>query len=1468
MTVNILFESIVSTYPNCTAVVAGQETINYADLNETSNHIAYMLRSQGVQPGAAVVLVVDRSVYAIVGMLGIIKAGAYYVPIEWNGKDADIEQRLKEIDGSVILTISRFSGIIPSHDTKMLVIDAELPRLAETLPEPGTSESDLLYVMFTSGSSGLSKGVEITHANVLHYSLSLMRHLSIEKPLGYAFVSSFSADLGNTSIYLSLLSGGCLHLIDEHTRRDPQRFQSYLVHNNVDVLKITPSHFGGLFGNLFYCDQISLKFLIFGGEQLQIEMVESVFKSKIAQTIVNHYGPTEATVGVSFYVMNSAAQVLPSAKTVPIGWPIGKTEIQLLDSEGQCVEIEGSGELFISGPSVARGYYNNEKLTAERFILMNLDGQGMRRYYRTGDLCRRHENGCLEFLGRLDRQVKVRGFRVDPNLIENVILDIPGVSATVVLVAKSGSGHMLAAVVVSNRDKYVDIAISEEYLFGHLRKMLLDYMIPSRLMIVDALPMNANGKIDLQRLRREIFPSKNPEFLAATSFGLEEDCSATERVIIDVWRRYLDIPYIGRRDNFFALGGDSIIAIQVISALQSQGFEVSSKIFLENPTVRGLAESLLSRSQRVPQQESIRKEVSKVLAPIQQWFFEQEFADPDHWCQAILIESRTPINPEPMAIAVTQLLDAHPMLHTAFRRMGSKWVAEDKMIDSSTLVSFTNLSTHLENERQDTINKVSAELYQSIQLADGVVAKFHLFKDGDIAPDKLLIICHHLVIDGVSWRILVDDLARVYSAAFKGEQYFLPQDESSYWRWSKALERYTKTPEFKSESAYWEKIERSSQEFLVNDFTLGPNDEASTRVVWFDFDELHTYNLQREATIAANAPLQNLLLAAFVFEIKRFSNIYNLVVDIENHGREAVSGDVDVARTIGWFTALFPLPLNLTECLDISTTLASIRDAMTKVPSHGVGFGARMYYYETNRSQPYKSLSPELCFNYLGQFSFSNDSDTAWFPGRDYIGPTRGARNQSLYKIKLTARIVHKRLVCDLSYSGNHYRKETIEAIAAGIKSSLLRLVERPTVFKTRAETVGTILSDERPSSGLLTYCPCELSVRNVKLGQKLPNAIFLTGATGFVGIYILRQLLQETNAEISCLVRTDDSNQAYSRLLEQFKWYFPDENLTRFKSRVRVYAGNITQANLGLPLSEYAQLSRMIDMVFHCAADIRLFGVYEELQKTNVGGTRNVVQLVESFRKKELHYLSTLSVAGRSVSGEIKSFSENDSDYGQEFLNYYEQTKLQGEKLVRQYVAAGGHAYIYRMGSISAPAKAGRFQRNLETNRVMHSLRGYILSKRAPDLPNEPLLLSQVDIVAQGVVAIALNEDIEGGTFHTVSQTALNHNELIENLVRLGFEIHLVKPEDYIKSLSDFASKFGEEVALAMIWAKRNPRNVVYNCQRTQKILASHGICFPQTDSVWLAKLIQHCYQIGFIKPQGSNLNPSTAFDSFLEMI
>ena len=410
MTITRLFASIASTYPSRTAVIAGQESINYAQLDDASNRIAHLLLSEGVRLGSPVVLLVDRSIHAIIGMLGIIKSGAYYVPIEW--MDTDIEQTLEKIGGSVILTTSHISSLIGSSETKVLVIDAQYPMATKVMLDPDISESSLVYTIFTSGSSGVAKGVQITHANLLHYSLSLMKQLSIAQPLNYAFVSSFSTDLGNTCIYLSLLSGGCLHLVDQDTRRDPRRFQLYLGRNDIDVLKITPSHFTALFGHYLYLDQISLEFLIFGGEKLRIEIVKSALECKLARTIVNHYGPTETTIGASCYVVTSIDQIPLQAKSVPIGWPIGQTDLRLLDSTGQCVSVEGNGELFIGGPSVARGYYNNEQLTAERFIEMDLDAQGLKRYYRTGDLCYRYKNGCLEFLGRCDRQIKVRGFRV------------------------------------------------------------------------------------------------------------------------------------------------------------------------------------------------------------------------------------------------------------------------------------------------------------------------------------------------------------------------------------------------------------------------------------------------------------------------------------------------------------------------------------------------------------------------------------------------------------------------------------------------------------------------------------------------------------------------------------------------------------------------------------------------------------------------------------------------------------------------------------------------------------------------------------------------------------------------------------------------------------------------------------------------------------------------------------------------
>jgi amino acid adenylation domain-containing protein len=575
------------------AVVDSERSITYRDLDQLSDDVALRMLAAGAEPGDRVILAIDRSVYALVGIVAAMKAGLAYVPQEWDGQDEHAFDRIHGSDRSLFLTRSTLSAALDRHGRRVVVIDAPGLGAASFQFLPTRTADALLYTIYTSGSTGVAKGVDVSRSNVRHYQQALSHLLGINEPLSYAYVSSLSADLGNTSVFLSLLSGGTLHLIDDATRRDAARFQGYLAEHHIDVLKITPSHFISL------CDgshaAYQLKWLIFGGESLSADLARSVLLRGQALHVANHYGPTETTIGVACYPMRALEDV-PASGSVPVGFPLGDSVFELVDEHGTVLAAGPNvqGELLIGGPSVGIGYCNDPALTERKFAVMAGRPDGGR-FYVSGDLFLRTDKGAYVFVGRKDRQVKVRGYRVDPEAIESVILEHCDVSAAAVLALQAGSGphsQLVAAVVLGKRLQTSPAEALTE-IQETLRRVLPKHMVPARVLVLDTLPITGNGKVDLKALKEMI---DTPSGVASGALDLAS-ADADPRLVAlahEAWIRYAGIPPASMDDDFYATGGDSILAIQLLSTLQSEDVDLSPATFYATPTFGGLIASFRS----------------------------------------------------------------------------------------------------------------------------------------------------------------------------------------------------------------------------------------------------------------------------------------------------------------------------------------------------------------------------------------------------------------------------------------------------------------------------------------------------------------------------------------------------------------------------------------------------------------------------------------------------------------------------------------------------------------------------------------------------------------------------------------------------------------------------------------------------------------------------------------------------------
>ncbi|WP_307894581.1 non-ribosomal peptide synthetase [Bacillus swezeyi] len=1013
-TIHQLFEEQTERTPDQVAIIYGDKQFTYRQLNERANQLARTLRAKGVRADRLTAIISEHNIELVLGILAVLKAGGAYVPIDPDYPGDRIQYILDDSNAEIVLTQSHLQQRLTHAGTIVLLDEESSYHEEHSNLERNSDTKDLAYVIYTSGSTGKPKGVLIEHQGLTNYICWAVRVYVKGEKTTFPLYSSIAFDLTVTSIFTPLISGNTIIVYGGENKAT--LVSSIVQDCRVDIIKLTPAHLQ-LLKEMNISHECTVRKMIVGGDKLSTRLARGIseqFQDQIE--IFNEYGPTETVVGCMLYRYDAAKD---SRESVPIGTAAANMNIYLLDTDMKPVPIGVPGEMYISGAGVARGYLNRSELTAEKFVKHPfVPGTKM---YRTGDLARWLPDGNIEYLGRIDHQVKIRGYRIEIGEVEAAFFHIPSIQEAIVMAQEINGETSLCAYYTAHH------ALTAGELREQLTRQLPAYMVPAYFVQLKAMPLTSNGKIDRQALPS---PSRN-----LTGMNYAAPRTELEKILAGIWESVLGVERVGVSDHFFELGGDSIKSIQVTSSLYQAGYKLEIKHLFKYPTISELVPYVESVT-RIAEQGEIKGQA--LLTPIQHWFFAQKYPDLHHYNQAVMLYWKERLNESKLREVMKKIVEHHDALRMVYVPTEHGYEARNRGIDEGDLFSLEVISLLEENNVAQAIETISNEIQQSIHLAEGPLMKLGLFQCQE--GDHLLIVIHHLVIDGVSWRILIEDIAAAYEQLQNGETIRLPKKTDSYLLWAEQLKRYAGSPEFEMKNQYWFGHKHIPANVLPKDHEqeLGLAEDRETVIVQWTVEE--TERLLKKSNRAYTTEMNDLLLTGLGIAMHRWTGYEDILIHLEGHGRESHFSDLDISRTVGWFTSQYPVLLQIKADQDISQRIKTVKENLRQIPEKGIGYGLIKYLSDHPMTLELTG-HPEISFNYLGQF------DQDFQNGRIEVSPYSSGKIASdkhpmTYALDINGMISNGQLSLAISYSGKQYQRETIETCADLLKSSLQQVIE------------------------------------------------------------------------------------------------------------------------------------------------------------------------------------------------------------------------------------------------------------------------------------------------------------------------------------------------------------------------------------------------------------------------------------------
>ncbi|MDR0268848.1 amino acid adenylation domain-containing protein [Paenibacillus sp.] len=867
-----LFEEQVELTPDRVAIECGTDSLTYNELNQRSNQLAAHLKSKGVANHVIVALLTKHSLETVIGILGILKAGGAYLAIDPNYPKERILFSLK--DARVNILLSNLDHHDFSFAGEIIQLTGELysnTNIKENIND--CRLNDLAYVLYTSGSTGNPKGVMVKHHNLVNYINWARKTYVTEQQEMFALYSSVAFDLTITSIFTPLVSGGMIIVYPDV--QDSYIFESILKNNNCTILKLTPSHLQ-LLKN--YDNRNSrVNKLIVGGENLKADLAMEVYESfggKIE--IYNEYGPTEATIGCMYYKFDPKSDKFGA---VPIGKPIDNTYIYILDQKLNPSPMYVSNELYISGSGVASGYLNQPVLTEEKFIKDPFVKDGV--MYKTGDLAKFIDFNTIVYEGRRDDQIKIRGYRIEPGEIEKTIQlynkNIQNVA--IVMHNKQEEAKFLCAYYVS--DQSIDENDLRQFLLSHLP----NYMIPAFYVHVERIPLTINGKIDKGKLP---YPTKSGN----KNLGIKS-YHENEAVLLNTISNVLGLPSVNIDDNYFLLGGDSIKAILISSRLNEDNYTLKVKDILTYPVLGEMVAFMKKRKQKNVSQKACTGTVPHT--PIVKWFFSNDIENKDQYCQSVQLKFNNKVPIKILSEMLGELVKHHDMLRLNYDAHKNTLYFNNEYLTQDIPIEEWDFSEMDSNQLSYEVNRVNAKLISTIKIDSELILRSAICHTRD--GMTWIIVVHHLAIDGVSWRIILEDIQTMLRQNDLMEKFSLPLKTNSYQEWANFLQHYKISNDFMPKEVKLQNL------YNKNKASYGKEIHKLVHLL----DEETTKNLLTAANRPYGTKTVELQLTALSLAISDIYKAEEFLIEVEGHGRDEIYHDFNISRTVGWFTTIFPV---------------------------------------------------------------------------------------------------------------------------------------------------------------------------------------------------------------------------------------------------------------------------------------------------------------------------------------------------------------------------------------------------------------------------------------------------------------------------------------------------------------------------------------------------------------------------------